>query len=184
MWLVFFTVASNSNTSNNAAGGAVVAGVQPHNNFTILRADISNFRIKTLRSWFLIRQYDFLIWLFFFFAVASNSNTSNNAAGGAVVAGVQPHNNFTILRADISNFRIKTLRSWFLIRQYDFLIWLFFFFAVASNSNTSNNAAGGAVVAGVQQHNKSNNNRGQTPDWIRDIFHHAKRGYREKLVST
>ena len=25
--------------------------------------------------------------------------------------------------------------------------------------------------------------RGQTPDWIRDIFHHAKRGNREKLVS-
>lgn len=24
---------------------------------------------------------------------------------------------------------------------------------------------------------------GQTPDWIRDIFHHAKRGNREKLVS-
>ena len=25
---------------------------------------------------------------------------------------------------------------------------------------------------------------GQTPDWIRDIFHHAKRGNREKLVSS
>ena len=25
---------------------------------------------------------------------------------------------------------------------------------------------------------------GQTPDWIRDIFHHAKRGNREKLVSA
>ena len=25
---------------------------------------------------------------------------------------------------------------------------------------------------------------GSTPDWIRDIFHHAKRGHRDKLVRT
>lgn len=30
---------------------------------------------------------------------------------------------------------------------------------------------------------QSRSQRGQTPDWIRDIFHHAKRGHREKLVS-
>ena len=53
--------------------------------------------------------------------------------------------------------------------------------AAAAGSSNSNNS----VITGVQlQHNNSNNNsRGQTPDWIRDIFHHAKRGNREKLVS-
>ena len=34
-----------------------------------------------------------------------------------------------------------------------------------------------------QNAGSDNSQRGQTPDWIRDIFHHAKRGNREKLVS-
>ena len=35
-----------------------------------------------------------------------------------------------------------------------------------------------------QQHQPPPPRDGQTPDWIRDIFHHAKRGNREKLVSA
>lgn len=34
----------------------------------------------------------------------------------------------------------------------------------------------------VQQSPRKNSNRGQTPDWIREIFAHAKRGLIDKLV--
>lgn len=46
-------------------------------------------------------------------------------------------------------------------------------FNVNTNAATSQN-----------QPQQQQNRDGQTPDWIRDIFHHAKRGNREKLVSS
>ena len=54
----------------------------------------------------------------------------------------------------------------------------------ASNNNTTGIVQQGHHQQGQQNNNCNNNSRGQTPDWIRDIFHHAKRGNREKLVST
>jgi hypothetical protein len=47
-----------------------------------------------------------------------------------------------------------------------------------NGNSSSQNHVFSAAVAAVE----SSSSRGQTPDWIRDIFQHAKRGNREKLV--
>ena len=40
------------------------------------------------------------------------------------------------------------------------------------------------MVRPLNQPLQGTDSRGQTPDWIRDIFTHAKRGNSEKLVSS